>query len=110
MWLDVVVALLNAIGSNFKEINVGAANWRDMQSLSKYTDEIYTNNYSLADKILDIDSSLKPQLKAIISLSMISETLVDTIFGITDAIGSLMRKKINPVVNPLSEYIHLLQS
>ena len=107
---DVVVALLNAIGSNFKEINVGATNWRDMQSLSKYTDEIYTDNYSLTDKILAIDSSLKPQLKAIISLSMISETLVDPIFGITDAIGSLMRKKIKPVVNPLSEYIHLLQS
>ena len=107
---DVVVALLNAIGSYFKEINTEAPSWRDIQSLSNYADEVYVKNTSKVENILAIDSSLQPQLKALFYLSMISETLVDPIFGITDAIGSVMRKKIEPVVKPLSKYLHLLQS
>ncbi len=107
---DVVVALLNAIGSYFKEINAGVSSWRDMQSLSNYADEVYVKNGSKIEKILAIDATLQPQLKALIYLSMISETLVDPIFGMTDAIGSVMRNKIEPVVKPVSEYLHLLQS
>ena len=43
---------------------------------------------------LALDQSLQPQLKALFNLSMINETLVDPIFGMSDAIGSVMRKKI----------------
>ena len=107
---DVVVALLNAIGAYFKLIQIEKTHWRDMLSLANYADEIYKKNNNLIEKILLIDSSLQPQIKAILCLSMVSETLVNPIFGMTDAIGSVMRKKIKPIVKPLSEYLHLLQS
>ena len=107
---DVVVALLNTIGCYFKGINSAAPMWRDMQSLSSHADKIYANNDAEVEKILAIDASLQPQLKALFSLSMTSETLVGPIFCITDAIGSVMRKKIETVVKPLSDYMRLLQS
>lgn len=107
---EVVVALLNTIGNYFKRVNVDARYWRDMQGLSSYADELYANYNSKAEKILAIDPLLAPQLKALISLSLVGETLVDPIFGMTNAIGTVMRKKIEPVVKPIAKYIRLLQS
>ena len=107
---EVVVALLNTIGNYFKRVNVDARYWRDMQSLSSYADELYANYNSKVEKILTIDPFLGPQLKALISLSLVGETLVDPIFGMTNAIGTVMRKKIEPVVKPIAKYIRLLQS
>ena len=107
---DVVVALLNAVGAYFKLTHIKKTHWRDMQSLSNYADDVYKENKNLIEKIVQIDSSLQPQIKAILCLSMISETLVNPIFGMTDAVGSVMRKKIEPVIKPLLEYLHLLQS
>jgi len=106
---DVVVALLNAIGAYFKLIQIEDIHCRDMQLLSSHADEVYKKNNESAEKILLVDSSLQPQLKAILCLSMVSETLVNPIFGMTDAIGSVMRKKIEPIVKPLLGYLHLLQ-
>ena len=106
---DVVVAVLNTLGDYFKEINRNAPKWRDMQSLSHYADEVYAKN-SESEKILVIEPSLQPQIRAMYCLSMVNETLVDPIFGMTDAIGSVMRKKIEPVVKPISEFLQLLQS
>ena len=40
---------------------------------------------------------------------MISETLIDPIFGTTDAIGSVMRKKIHHIVSPITENLQLLR-
>ena len=106
---DVVVTLLNTIGDYFNSINPGAPKWRDMQALSNYADEVYASSKE-SEKIIYIDSSLESKLKALYCLSMISETLVDPIFGKTDAIGTVMRKKIEPVIKPLTEYLQVLSS
>ncbi len=106
---DVVVETLNTIGDYFKKINKKASKWRDMQSLFNYADEVYAKS-SESEKILVIDSSLELQLKALIYLSMVNETLVDPIFGITDAIGSVMRKRIEPVTKPIIDYLRVLQT
>ncbi len=106
---EVVVALLNAVGNYFRCGRVNKKNWRDMQSLSDYSEMHYKDDPDL-EKILLIDPTLRLQLKAMLTLSMVSETLVDPIFGMTDAIGTVMRKKIEPVIKPITEYIRLLQS
>ncbi len=106
---DVVVALLNAMGDYFGHIKVGARNWRTMQALSDHAEETYKGHPDV-NKILTIDPSLQPQLKALLHLSMIGETLADPIFGMTDAIGSVMRNKIKPITIPLSAYLRALRS
>lgn len=107
---DVAVATLNAIGNYFREIEIHPPTWRDIKSLSNYTDEFLAANDIRIARILKVDTSLRPQLQALFNLSMVGETLVDPIFGMTDAIGSVMRKKIAPVVKPVSEYLQSLQS
>ena len=106
---EVVVALLNAIGKYFRCTTTEKKSWRDMKSLSDAIDIHFRDEPEL-ERILSIDPSLHDRLHAIVGLSMVSETLVDPIFGITDAIGTVMRKRIEPVTQPIAGYIRLLQS
>lgn len=106
---EVVVALLNAIGNYFDCGKTGIRTCRDMQSLSAQIGVLSRDDPNL-EKILCMDPDLQPQLDAILGLSMVSETLVDPIFGMTDAIGTVMRKRIEPVTQPITGYIRLLQS
>ena len=105
---EAVAAILNAIGAYFDKFENNHSNWRDMQSLVDYTEQ-YHQDHQEVQRLMALAPSLLPQLKAIFNLSMINETLVDPIFGMTDAIGSVMRKKIEPVVSPIIENIKLLR-
>jgi hypothetical protein len=105
---EAVAEILNAIGKYFNKFENNLPNWRDIQALSNYAEQ-YHQEHQEVQRLLVLDPSLLPQLKAIFNLSMINETLVDPIFGMTDAIGSVMRKKIEPVVTPIIENIQLLR-
>lgn len=105
---EAVAAILNAIGKYFNTFDNNHSNWRDMQSLGDYTEQYHQDNHEL-QSLVALEPSLLPQLKAIFNLSMINETLVDPIFGMTDAIGSVMRKKIEPVITSIIENINLLK-
>ncbi len=105
---EAVAAILNAIGFYFNEFDNEAFKWREIQALMHYTEENYQYHKEV-HRLLELDQSIQPQLKALFNLSMINETLVDPIFGMTDAIGSVMRKKIEPVVMPIIENIRMLR-
>ncbi len=105
---EAVAAILNAIGGYFDNFGNQEFKWRDIEELSHYAEEHY-KDLKEVQTLLGLDYSLQPQLKALFNLSMINETLVDPIFGMTDAIGSVMRKKIEPVVTPIIENIHVLR-
>lgn len=105
---EAVAEILNAIGRYFNAFENNHSNWRDMQSLNDHTEKYHQDNQEL-QSLVALEPSLLPQLKAIFNLSMIDETLVDPIFGMTDAIGSVMRKKIEPVITPIIENIELLK-
>ena len=106
---DVVVALLNAIGAYFDIPGINDLSIRDMQSLEEHAEKLYKDNTSKIKSILAVDTTLNVQLRALICLSLISEKLVDPIFGMTDAIGSVMRKKIIPVITPINDYMQILR-
>ncbi len=106
---DVVVGLLNTIGDYFSVLNEHKIRWREMSSLMKHVENELKCNDQI-QKILIIDSSSKGYVQALCALSMVDETLANPIFGMTDAIGTVMRKKIEPVINPIINNIKLLQS
>ncbi len=105
---EAVAAILNAIGQYFDKFGIDQLKWRDIQDLTSYAEVHYQQHWAV-QKLLVIDEALASKLKALFNLSMISETLVDPIFGMTDAIGSVMRKKIAHVVNPITENLQLLR-
>ena len=76
-----------------------AARERFNWAASKFDDEEFAfilSRYSESD------------IKAIILLSLVGEPLVAPIFAITDASGSLMRKKLAPALDPAFEAIKAL--
>ncbi len=105
---EAVAAILNAIGEYFGGFGNESPNWRDMVELGNHAELYHQENQEIL-RLSVLNQSLLPQLKAIFYLSMINETLVDPIFGKTDAIGSVMRKKIEPVITPIVEKIRVLR-
>ena len=105
---EAVAAILNTIGDYFNKFHMSPPKWRDIEGLLAYADTEHAVHPEVS-KLIVIDESLQPKLKALFNLSMISETLVDPIFGMTDAIGSVMRKRIEHVVRPITENLQLLR-
>jgi len=58
--------------------------------------------------LLKMSPELKPQIHAMLVLACVSEKLLDPVFAKTDAVGSLMRKKLIPVSEPLLSSIRCL--
>jgi hypothetical protein len=61
------------------------------------------------NSVLEQVPELSHELEAMLALSMVSELVVNPIFARTDAIGTLMRKKLEPVSGPLLELTGVFQ-
>ena len=49
-------------------------------------------------------------IRAMLFLAMLGEPVLDPVFSRTDAIGTVMRKKLQPVTEPISEQIKILRN
>lgn len=99
---DVVVALMEVIGGYFKLIHTDELRRRDITAIEQDVDRLLNEDSprpSALGEVLEIASELEDRLHAILALSMYSEQLVAPIFGLTDAIGTVMRKKILPITD-----------
>ena len=61
-------------------------------------------------EILALMPELRETIQAMLILSGLGYSVLRPIFSHTTAIGSLMRKKLAPVINPILEQIAILQS
>ena len=108
---DVVISLFHAMKEYFKCIRPNDAEYQDIDILisdvNKYIDVTATQNEELK-QILNSVPELVEIIKAILILSLLDESLLGPIFSRTDAIGSLMRKKIAHITTPLLNEISLL--
>ncbi len=108
---DVIVALFKTLEDYFKEI-------RPHQELRREIDLILqdANTHSclgddscykeqLASLYKQIPDS-QPLIESMLVFSCIGEQLLNPIFALTDAVGSVMRRKIEPVTTPLSTHLN----
>jgi len=51
----------------------------------------------------------KDSIRAMLFLAMLGEPVLDPVFSRTDAIGTVMRKKLKPVTDPIGEQIKILR-
>ncbi len=56
-----------------------------------------------------LPEGLHPQLQALLFLAQVGEAMLDPIFGRTDAVGSVMRRRLEPVTGPLREALRALR-
>ena len=110
---DVVVALLHAIASYFEAVRFDAGRY-------EYVDDIHEAVDGLLDKdcaagsalgdVLCVVPELEKQLRAMLELSLLDEPVVNPVFSRTDAIGTVMRKKLQPVSDVIQQQIDILRT
>ena len=105
---DVVISLFNTIKNYFQTVRPNDAEYQDIDILfldvNKYVDITATQVEELK-LVLKAAPELTDIIKPILVLSLLGESLLSPIFSRTDAIGSLMRKKIAHITTPLLKEI-----
>ena len=111
---DVVVSLLEAISNYFKTILPEHFTADDIDAICSEADALCCSDNEALNKVMaslqDSVEDAQKYLSAMIVLACLSVKLVNPIFARTDAIGTVMRKKIKPVTDPIVEQLHSLRS
>ncbi len=105
---DAAVELLNAVGAYFDNIRPDNRQYREIGDIISAVEQTLSSSGEI-EAILAINSELAPQLHALTALSMVSEYLVAPIFGQSNAIGTVMRRKLEPVTTLILEYLTALR-
>lgn len=98
---EVVVALLNAVGQEFTLPGTGAS-FRTLDELEQAVDALP------AQAPWEKNPDFLELRRSVLCLARIGERLLDPIFGVSDAVGSVMRRRIEPVVQPIQGYLECL--
>jgi hypothetical protein len=114
---DVVVALFEVIGDYFRSVRPCAERCRDIEEVERQAEAALRGDpqcdaaiAEAAAQVLEIEPEAEPGIRALFMLSMVGEPLVAPIFGLTDAIGSVMRRRLEPVTGPVLEQFELLSA
>jgi hypothetical protein len=107
---DVVVEFLNAIQAYFSSVCPHRDADADMQTLvddaaARLDAPPVCTTTSAVQAVLEVLPGYGDDLRAMLVLSWVGESLVNPIFARTDAIGSVMRKKIEPVTLPIRQQL-----
>ncbi len=111
---DVVVSLLSAVAKYFESIVPDVFTEDDVEIIRTEANALCCGDNESLNEVLAVlnDSNDKVQdyLCAMTVLACLSVKLVNPIFARTDAIGTVMRKKIKPVTDPILEQLQILRN
>ena len=111
---DVVVSLLEAISKYFETILPEKFIDDDIEAICSEAQTLCrSDNEALNKVVASLQGSVEDvqkYLSAMTVLACLSVKLVNPIFARSDAIGTVMRKKIKPVTDPVVEQLHILRS
>jgi hypothetical protein len=110
---DVVVALLHALAAYFHSIRTDDTERQTMGEILGAADQMLVSGsvpgHALGE-LLSRVPGMESEVHAMLVLSMVDEPLVNPIFSRTDAIGTVMRRKLSPVFEQLRHYIDRLRN
>ena len=107
---EVVVELLKSIQRYFAPVCPGSDPGADMETILGDAETLLdvTAVCPTTEAVQDVLAALpecRDDVRAMLTLAWVGEPLVNPIFARSDAIGSVMRKKIAPVTTPLIQQI-----
>ena len=105
---DAVVALLNALSGYFKTARLPNEPRQDPATIVAEA-ETAAGKHPAAQAVLAAVPELRPEIVAMLALARMDEAIVTPIFAHSSASGSLMRRKIAPVIRPVLEQIAVLR-
>jgi hypothetical protein len=112
---DVVVELLHAIAAYSAHLPIAGTYLTEMDTIAALADVLLDGGEAagteaarqLLELLLAVPEA-RSRVRAMLILAMVNEPLVNPVFSRTDAIGTVMRKKLHPVSDPIQEQIDLL--
>lgn len=106
---EVVSALLNAIGRYFHPVRWTTDRFRDGEALQAAANGFAGDPDDGLSELIGAVPSLEAEIRAMLALSLVDEGLVIPVFAHSDAVGSVMRKKIEPILAPVAAHLTLLR-
>ena len=110
---DMVTSLFMTLEHYFRDVCPGFEDRRDINNIMQSTQQAAETKISTNTDVQQLLVALpdyKEKIRAMMTLSGYCETLLFPVFGQTDAIGTVMRKKIAHLVTPLQQQLHVLRS
>lgn len=112
---DVVVELLHAIAAYSAHLPIAGTYHTEMDTIASLADELLDGDVAAAHEagellteVLAAVPEARALVRAMLILALVNEPLVNPVFSRTDAIGTVMRKKLRPVFEPIREQIDIL--
>ncbi len=108
---DVIVMLFDTMAAYFAALRENEEEYPDIQSIEALVADGPPADPGLADEYQRCEQvvpALRESLQALRFLAHIGEPQLRPVFARTDAIGSVMRKKISHIVDPVIERIDVL--
>jgi hypothetical protein len=106
---EVVESLLNAIAMYFRQLRPEEFTADDINAIIDEAEQLCRDDEDIR-AVLQQLPQLESAVRAMLVLSCLSVKLVNPIFARTDAIGTMMRKKIQPITDPVFEQLAALQA
>lgn len=113
---DVMVELMHALEAYSASLPVGKQRKLDISDIAKVTSELTadTGGADIAGQDLQALMRMLPgdehYVRAMLFLARLCESVLDPVFSRTDAIGTVMRKNLQPVTEPIHEQINTLRN
>lgn len=111
---DVVVSLLTAVSKYFESVIPERFTEDDIEMISAEAKSLCCSDNEDLNKVVSAlegtTENVQQYLCAMTVMACLSVKLVNPIFARTDAIGTVMRKKIKPITDPVLEQIYMLRS
>jgi len=113
---DVVVSFLGAVEGYFSDIRLSAYHFEDVVSIIAQANQALNGTSSdmpITTELQDLIGTcpeLAPEIRSMIILAHVGEPIIRPIFAHTDSVGSVMRRKIEPVSKPLLAEFENLRS
>ena len=110
---DVVVELLKSIQSYFRSVCPNSDPGADIDTIISDAETLLhvppvCETTTAVQDVLKAVPEYRDDVKAMMTLAWIGEPLVNPIFARSDAIGSVMRKKIEPLMTPIQQQLDRL--
>lgn len=113
---DAVCELLDTIGQYFAPARITPVHYLDFERLASDVDDDFAGapevdraRLAACAEALERIPGLAREVRAVQILSHVGEPLVREIFSRTDAVGSVMRRKLEPVTTPILEQLAVLR-
>jgi hypothetical protein len=108
---DVMVELMHAIAAYFVSLSLEKKRYTTIAAIVQEVDRLLTCDaeHALAVLLRQVPGSVH-HIRAMLFLSLLDEPLLDPVFSRTDAIGTVMRNKLRPMIEPIQQQISVLRS